>query len=440
MIKVTLLSASPLPDSSQSLLPGVKFDPEGLQFALPATLTLDFNATPQVIINKDSIFLLTSPVTTLPLFGTANPGGKILTAQLFHFSTINWGNVRAALADIGSWINTIGLNTAVSLTELTTQVALVQVYQNVPCPPLISCPSVHSVLDRAISLFNTLINATCATSTTNPSDSALQQYIQLDALAQALGADRTVMRTCEQAVLRALIIRDGLRALQSPTDANLIRLNGRSSLAEQLGFDDLETLAAQKLDEVLRGLLAKGQDACGTDQVAGRTLLSTVQSFAPDVASVDGNLIIDVQQAISNCGGGLKRFYSGTFQDFYDNPLQALFDPAPADLSVIAQSGNEADLALDLFSGCGGSTSVFAHVTVSGASIQGQITRGQVHTCNGFLVNFNAYNGKNITFTINTDGSLSGRFDQQVQCTDFDPNTGECTQLRTRYYDLHLRP
>src|SRR6185436_19624714 len=63
LIKVTPLLSSPLPDTSAALRPGVKFEPEGLQFAEPATLTMDFSATNQTIGNQHSLFLLTSPLT-----------------------------------------------------------------------------------------------------------------------------------------------------------------------------------------------------------------------------------------------------------------------------------------------------------------------------------------------------------------------------------------
>ncbi len=305
LIKVTPLSASPVPDSSNALFPGVKFEPEGLQFAQPATLTLAFSATGKVITNHDFVFLLTSPLTALPLFGQVNSAAKTMTAQLNHFSTIQPGVLGAALTDLAAWADPILSGTGnATFSELASLAALAALQQQRGCTR--NCINLNQLTQRARASFAALVSATCSSSTANPTDQALERLLQLETVGQALGVDTIALRTCEEQVFRALIIDYGARALVNPSDTNLARLLNSAVRAQQLGFDNLDILALQKLAAALRALLNQGQQACRTDATTGRALLNRALPYAQAVAAfgVDTALANDLQQAINNCGGG----------------------------------------------------------------------------------------------------------------------------------------
>ena len=440
LIKVTPLSVSPLPDSSQSLLPGVKFEPEGLQFALPATLTLNFSATPQVITNKDSIFLLTSLVTTLPLFGTVNPGGKILTAWLFHFSAIQPGLLGPKFADLAAWADPILSSTRnATFSELASAAALAA---QCMLGGSSNC-NLTQLAQRAQASFNALVSATCSSSTANPTDQALEHLLQLETLGQALGLDTTAVRNCEKQVFRALIIDYGSRALVNPTDTNLARLLNAAVRAQQLGFDDLDILALQKLDAALRSLLAEAQQICPADSTSGKNLLNRAIAYASAVAAfgIDAGLENDLQQAINNCGGVFLGA-SGTYrQCFDDTGCQAPSSDQTWDLTRQDANG-DMELRLTQPSGCGTAITdvLLIHATVSSNSIQGQVTGNRfcyfgAHCQLGCDPNiYDFYTGHPlIGWTFNSDdGTLTGRIDQgQYRRCD---NQGDNCVFTTLYW------
>ena len=210
LITLTPLQSSPLVAGSGALIPGVKFEPEGLQFALPATLTLDFSATGQTLTNQDFVFLLTSPLTAVPLFSPANHALNTMTTWLNHFSVIQPGTLSAALTDLAAWadpiLSAIGNTT---FSELASLAALAAVQQRSGCTS--NC--VGAIINMALLVhdaqasFRALLSSTCSSGTANPTDQALQRLLNLDALGQSLGLDTTAVRSCERQVFRALIHR-----------------------------------------------------------------------------------------------------------------------------------------------------------------------------------------------------------------------------------------
>src|SRR5712692_8088573 len=146
------------------------------------------------------------------------------------------------LVDVVAWVGPVLSSTAnANLAELATQAAVAILQMHVGCL-LSPCVNVDLLLQRTQAFFSLLVSAGCSSSSAHPSDFVLQQLLTLDSVGQSLGVDTTALRSCEKAVLRALIMRDVSTALQSPTDVNLNRLDGRISLAQRLSFDDLETL------------------------------------------------------------------------------------------------------------------------------------------------------------------------------------------------------
>jgi hypothetical protein len=372
LIMLTPLQSSPLVAGSGALIPGVKFEPEGLQFALPATLTLDFSATGHSLTNQDFVFLLMSPLTAVPLFSPANHALNTMTAWLNHFSVIQPGTLSAALTDLAAWADPI-LSAAGNTTfsELASLAALAAVQQQSGCTS--NCISLSALAQRAQASFNALVSSTCSSGTANPTDQALQRLLNLDAVGQSLGLDSTAVRSCERQVFRALIIDYGSRALINPSDTNLVRLLNAAVRAQQLGFDDLDTLALQKLDAALRALLTQAQQICPTDSTIGKALLNRALAYASAVAAfgIDTGLQNDLQQAISNCGGGgLGGSYAGTFEYRFYGGLIVVTELG--DLNVngnIVQVRSFGDLGEVTFGSRTGDGEYFSITTASGNTI-----------------------------------------------------------------------
>src|SRR5215210_464793 len=85
---------------------------------------MDFGATTKTVTNKDSIFLLTSPLTELTLYSTTDPAGKVLTARLHHFSAARPGSGSNARLDLCTWAASLLLGTNnLSIGELELMAA-----------------------------------------------------------------------------------------------------------------------------------------------------------------------------------------------------------------------------------------------------------------------------------------------------------------------------
>lgn len=291
-IKVTPLQASPLAGAPTSLHPGVKFEPEGLQFAEPATLTMDFSATNQSVGNQDAVFLLTSPMTALPLFGRTDPGNKVLTARLHHFSVARPGGRNNSQTDL-SWANALLLgNQNFTLSELELLVSLITNPQQAAQFTQLATNSIAA-----------LASALCPSSITSPTDQALERLLQLENIGQELGVDTNALgvRGCAEQVFRALIEQHGLQASINPSDGNLARLLNDASKAQLLGFDNLDTLALQRLAAAVRSLAAQAQEqACAGNNTVATNMLTRAVDWVPSVATVDETLAADIQRALDD--------------------------------------------------------------------------------------------------------------------------------------------
>lgn len=264
LITVTPLATSPLVAPSRALHPGVKFEPEGLQFATPATFTLDFSATGQQITNKDFIFLMTSPMTMLPLSGSANPSTKTLSALVHHFSEVQPGEGEGSFMDPAAWANAaLASGENLTLEELQSLAALAAVQQQQGCEQ--NCIDVEMLTEKAAESIAALVAQNCPNDTASPTDDGLRRYIELDVLAQQLGADVPAIRTCMEGVLRALIEKAATEGMNNPSDATLQRLIDLWGRAEQLSFPNLVTLAKQKTEDVLRALIDRDGATAAAD-------------------------------------------------------------------------------------------------------------------------------------------------------------------------------
>lgn len=302
LIRMTPLAASPLAGSSGALRPGVQFDPDGLQFAIPAKLTFDFSATTQQVTDKDFIFLITSPSTMVPLYGSVDLAAKTLTASMYHFSDTQPGEGSSSFADLVAWADSVlqsGQN--LTLAELQSLAGLAALQQQLGCDQ--NCIDLGELAERARESIEAIVGQSCPIDTATPTDAALTRYVELEDLAQRLGVSVPSIRNCMEGVLGALIDLDGATAVANPSDANLQRLVDRKALAQALGFSNLESLALEKLDAALRALLNNGKQACNTNVAQGLTLLNRDSQWAPTVSTVDAMLAADIQAAKDDCGG-----------------------------------------------------------------------------------------------------------------------------------------
>jgi len=251
---IPLLFGSARPDARTALDDGVRFEPEGLRFAIPATLTLDFSGAPASAVTPNaSIFLVTSPLTILPLAGTTDVAGKTLTAQIRHFSEYEGGEGDPAAMDAGDWAEegTEG-GEPLSVDAIESLAALAAEQQQVGCTA--GCIDVGALAERVGESIEATVLRDCALDIGDPSDAALRKYLALEALAQQFGASVPSIRNCERQILSALIDREGPPAVADPSQPNLSRLARRVETAQQLGFDDLALRAAQFVDQALTAL------------------------------------------------------------------------------------------------------------------------------------------------------------------------------------------
>ncbi|MCA1632437.1 MAG: hypothetical protein LC802_01655 [Acidobacteria bacterium] len=359
LITVTPLESSPLVAPSGALHPGVKFEPEGLQFARPATLTLDFSATARQITNKDFIYLMTSPMTMVPLYGRANPATKTLTALVHHFSALQPGAGDPALSDLAAWVNDIlssGQN--LTLAEIQSVIAAANTLLQQGCQQ--NCIDTGLMAQRVGESIKAIVTAECPDATTNPTDAAFNRLGQLEALSQQVGVSVPEIRTCMEQVLRgliekaalagvanpsdttlqrvidlwgraeqssfpdlvtlarqktedvfrALIDRDGATAAADPSDANLRRLLDLKARAQQLGFSDRERQALVKVAAGVRVMISRASAQCATNEAAARREFLRAQTWHAAVSldpTVDPTLSRAIQDAIDNCGGSEMR-------------------------------------------------------------------------------------------------------------------------------------
>lgn len=303
VITVTPLTASPLVGEAGALHPGVTLEPDGLAFATPATLTLDFSATGQAIGSQDFVFLLTSPSTIVPMFGTTDASTKTVTALLEHFSPYQPGSGTVSFVDLAVRGAQRLLTSGRELTQSDLQMLLMVValqQQQRNCGA--NCLDLGLLASRVQQSIDAKVNRNCQADVDSPSGTALRGWIDLDQLGQQLGADTSSLRTCEQNILRALINKDGDAALVDGSEQNLVNLDADHRTAQLMGFSDLEDLALQKLDAALRALLERGRALCPTDTPTALAMLNRALSWASKVSSIDPSLATDILAAINGCG------------------------------------------------------------------------------------------------------------------------------------------
>ncbi|HLK49876.1 MAG TPA: hypothetical protein VKT49_17155 [Bryobacteraceae bacterium] len=288
-ISMTPLATSPEVIGAGAVTPGVQFQPEGLHFLVPATLTYDFHTITTPLPTAPRVFLLTSPMTMVPLYGSVDLVKRTMTALLFHFSSDQPATGSTAASDITIWVNALLAASGGTLTleEMASLLAAEDTQQQLGCTT--GCIDTGAVAQAISTAVTAQVAASCPADIANPSLPALQTYLQMDTFLQQVGGSVPALRACEHNVLEALIAQAStdpgapLADLTdyisgNPTLRYLAKLLG---LAQQLGFGDLDTEALQKLDTVFR--------------TAGQDLVTAIQG-----RQSDANIQAETQQAVSD--------------------------------------------------------------------------------------------------------------------------------------------
>jgi hypothetical protein len=307
-ITLTPLASSPLPNASSVMQFGIQFEPDGLRFALPATLTLDFSASRESVSARTGIFLLTAPLTTLPIYGTADPVTKTVTGRLYHFSSTDSGSGDSALMDLKVWADVLMTGGASTLAELESAVALVRQMQMNPDFCLTQqCPDLNVITQQLQQFLNVKSAFTCLNGQANPGATALHDLIFLDQLAQQVNLQIPGNTGCEHQILKVLIDAAGQAALGDPdppyTDANdpkllALRRSGSSTtttwrdLAETLAFTDLIDLCEKYFVAAMKARINRTGDAAdanATDPLLAR--LYGLRVMAQQLGETDLNTL-----------------------------------------------------------------------------------------------------------------------------------------------------
>ena len=303
-LTMTPLAASPLVSAAGAIHPGVSLEPDGLQFAEAATLAFDFSQTATAITDQQSIHLLTSPMTKVPLYGTAEMASRVLTAEIHHFSTYDPSAPTAAFEDLKAWADPIlTAGGQPTFAELEALVALARDQMALGCTA--NCIDLAAVAATLSDDIAALVTAACSADAASPTDLILERWLKLDALGQGMGADTTPIRPCLRSILRQLIVDAGPAASANPSAATFMRLAlPLRNRADALGFTDLSRLALVQLDAALRALIAQASAVCPVDPVAGKAQLNSGllwTSFVDLDPTIDPSLTRDLLAAIENC-------------------------------------------------------------------------------------------------------------------------------------------
>ena len=312
-ITITPLLASPLALAGAPLHPGVQLQPEGLQLARAATLAFDFSLTNQAVSSLDTLYLITSPLTTMPLLGTVDVAHQKVSAHLHHFSAYDPSAPTAPFEDLKAWADPI-LNATggTSFQALEGIVALARDQMALGCKQnCIDLGRVAATLSADIAL---LVSEACPLDIGSPSDQALSRWLELEALAQGLGASAPTLRPCIKQILSSQIDKASVVAASPAAgDPVLSMLVSLAAKAQQLGFGDLQTKAFQKLDQALLDLAARltatghASDGTANEPQAHQGAITSlkqeqlwVTTIEPALATVDPNLAATLQKDIDD--------------------------------------------------------------------------------------------------------------------------------------------
>jgi hypothetical protein len=310
-IQLTPRLSSALTNASGTIHPGVELAPGGLQFAIPATLTFNFIHTTRSVSSFDTIYLITSPLTALPLFRKVDPTHNTIAAHIYHFSDYDPGAAASAFEDLKAWADPI-LNAAGVMDFQTLEALAAFDQQQMAAGCTQNCVDLAHLTAAVENSVRTVVNQSCPSAVANPTDDLLNHFLELEALVQSVGGNVPEVNVCVKQILSAQIDQaSSVAASPDASDPTLSRLAALASRAQQLGFSDLETKALQKMDQALLDLanriVTQARSADGTPNATqahqdGIDQLTKEQVWltTPDLTGIDPNLATVIQNDLDS--------------------------------------------------------------------------------------------------------------------------------------------
>lgn len=255
VVTVTPLGRTPLVNGSGLLHAGVELEPSGLAFAAPPTLTLDFSATGQAVAEGQSVFLVTSPLSTFPQATIVNGATRTITATIDHFSTYAAGIGNINFVDLAGWSDPIlRQQREMTLSDLKSMAEMIEMQNRIGCAQ--HCIDVQELAAKARQALATLVGEACPADIADPSDLALRRWLGIAAVAQRLDVQMPAVENCARQVLRTMIEKAASAGVVNPAvDIHVQRLIELLAYAQQLGYADAEALARVKLELVMERII-----------------------------------------------------------------------------------------------------------------------------------------------------------------------------------------
>jgi hypothetical protein len=357
VLSVTPLASSPVP-GAEAAHPGVKLEPDGLQFRIPATLTYDFGTQP--LPENTRLFLVTSPLTKLPAGGVLN--GRVLAAALRHFSPWQPGAGAAPLTDRVAWANSaLGSSTPMTDAEIQALLAVAADQQLAGCTS--DCLDLAAISDAVEDSVAAAIASDCASPATTASRAALRRLLDLERAVQQVGGAVPTLLPCADAMLGALVAQlTGPPASTAPSDPFLVEAKDLSDTARSFALTTRVNDALGKLADGIRTvvgtLAAAAQAALGTPQESTVTQQASVgiqdaqlwvTTLAPEVVTIDSELpgfLQNALDALNATADMIVSFYEPV--PFYGSTLLSLVsvDTSQSQPIIIPRAAAPATIAL----------------------------------------------------------------------------------------------
>jgi len=366
-ITATPLAAPPLAGEPAGGV-GVEFEPDGLVFARPATLEMDFTGAAHPPAPGAFLYLVTSPMTRIPLADVGG-SGAVLTASVAHFSMVDGGATAPLFGNLTDWDPRLEGTGALTFSELARMADLLRVQLAEGCTTAEECAAIDAALADIVGQTDAAITAllpSCSGDVAAPTRAAFDHWKTVLALAQGLDVPQAGILDCLRGVLDSLVTKTGRDGLATPTDAavdalndlegqaqglafatvaahahtykhdvlsavidaaggaatadpslaNLQRMRELQGRAQTFAFSDLARRVLEKSVGAARTAISRLQSACAANATAPTTdvakeLARTWAAFINQDPTVAPTLAADVQAAINNCGGTLATVFGG---------------------------------------------------------------------------------------------------------------------------------
>jgi hypothetical protein len=260
---------------SVGLQAGVRFEPQGLRFVVPARLTLEFPSS-VTLTQSDRIVLETSPLTVLRLPGAPTLNGqpfgpatdranRKLVAHINHFTTMTGAEWDASEEDFREWANaaivdadngTLDIDTLRSLLDLQADAQALGTCVDPACAML------ANLTDSVSASMQTVADAACAAGHADPAIEDVDRIMRAESLSQEMGGTpltgtmdcmgEILVELCKEAGAEAAA-KDPVSPMLDSDDPMLDRmlassegLNTVYAYGDQLGLTNVTTVCTEQ--------------------------------------------------------------------------------------------------------------------------------------------------------------------------------------------------